>query len=253
MLERVAASDGMLYQRSTLLAESGAPHLFTSRRGAGGRDLDLVGLGLADHPDEERLRSAAGFDAEVRFVAALQVHGAGVVEARPEPFVALPAADALVSSLPTRAVVVFSADCVPILVARADGRRVAAIHAGWRGLIAGVIPAALEALRGRAEGEFVAAIGPCLSLARFEVGCEVAAQFELKGLAEVVHAGFGPNPHVDLRRAAALQLAAAGIEAIDVDERCTWDDPELYSYRRDVTHGTQQRTGRLAAIIAPRA
>jgi hypothetical protein len=97
----------------------------------------------------------------------------------------------------------------------------------------------------------VAAIGPCLSLERFEVGPEVAEAFARAGLGSTVHERAGARPHVDLRTAAARQLAAAEVERIDTTDRCTWNDAEeFYSYRRDVTHGGKPRTGRLGALIA---
>jgi YfiH family protein len=148
------------------------------------------------------------------------------------------------------------ADCVPVLVARADGRLVAAVHAGWRGLVAGVIPRTLERLAAAGADlpgcPLVAAIGPCLSRERFEVGPEVAEAFEGAELApSVSRARAGVRARVDLRHAALLQLRAGGVERIDVSDRCTYEDAaELWSHRRDVTHGARARTGRLGAFIA---
>jgi hypothetical protein len=163
-----------------------------------------------------------------------------------------------VTSRARRVVGVFTADCVPVLLASADGRRVAAVHAGWRGLVAGVIPRALEALVSNEPSasvrELAAAIGPCLSLARFEVGTEVAEQFALAGLADAVRGDLGEKPHVDLRAAAAMQLERAGVARIDATDRCTWEQAgDFPSHRRDVTHGGRERAGRLLALVSPRA
>ena len=100
-------------------------------------------------------------------------------------------------------------------------------------------------------GPLTAAIGPCLSTAHFEVGPEVAQEFARVGLADAVVTHSGARPHVDLRLAVRLQLERAGVQQLDVSRRCTWDDLELFSHRRDVTHGGQGQTGRLGALIAP--
>lgn len=254
MLQRFRASDGLVVDRSPLLASLAVPHLFTTRLGPGGVEPDLGGLGAGEHPHERRFLAELGLGAGARLVSARQVHGAGVHVVGPTPEPGLPEADALVSGDPTRAVLVFSADCVPILVASADGACVAALHAGWRGLLAGVIARGLEVLRERTDPgvEVVAAIGPCISRERFEVGPEVADAFRAADLAQTVHETPGARPHVDVRAAAATLLARAGVVRLEIDARCTWEDPELFSYRRDVTHGPLARTGRLAAMIAPR-
>lgn len=247
-LARVEEREHPIAYRSPLLREHEIPHLFTTRRDGNGRlELDAGDL---DPSARAILIRLAGMAEHTSLARAHQVHGDGVaVLDGPASADGEPCADALVTSCADRALVVSTADCVPILVARADGRRVAAIHAGWRGLVAGVIPRALEQMGG---GELVAAVGPCLSLERFEVGVEVAARFRAADLAGAVQARAGARPHVDLRIAACLQLERAGIARIDVSDRCTWDDPELWSHRRDVTHGGKTRTGRLGALIARR-
>jgi hypothetical protein len=128
---------------------------------------------------------------------------------------------------------------------------VAAVHAGWRGLVAGVIPRALAAL---GEPAAAAAIGPCVSTARFEVGSEVARAFEEAGLGGAVRRGHGARPRVDLRAAARLQLERGGVAVVDETDRCTWEHAdEFYSHRRDVTHGGSATTGRMGAAIGARA
>jgi len=244
VLQRFRTAGGWVGYRSTFLDELGVPHAFTTR--VGGLDVGP----LADEGLAECLRGIVGLPPGARWATARQVHGAGVVEAEAADPRELPAADALVSSRADRPLLVRTADCVPVLVARADGARVAAVHAGWRGLAAGVIPAALAVL---GPGAFVAAIGPCLCSEHFEVGPEVADAFRAAELASVVSERPGRRPHVDLARAAAIQLARLGVERIDAGPPCTWEGvAEFYSYRRDVTHGGARRTGRLAALIAPR-
>ena len=179
-----------------------------------------------------------------------QVHGAGVVRvSRGVDFDTSVKADALVSDDPMRVLSVRVADCVPILIASNSGDRVAAIHAGWRGVIAGVAPAALRDLAGdRPVNQFVAAVGPCIGYDAFEVGSEVVAEFTRAFGADapcrMLPDGKG---RVDLREAVRRQLIAIGIPAgqIDMTDRCTYRDrDEFYSHRRD--NGV---TGRMAAVI----
>jgi YfiH family protein len=227
----------------------GVPHLFTTRRGGAAGDFDLGGP--LDDGREERLGLLLGRRAPVMRLA--QVHGATVVDVGDDPWPdPPPAGDALVTWRADRLLMVRTADCVPVLLARADGRAVAAVHAGWRGLLAGVLPAAVAAL---GEGAAIAAVGPCLSPGRFEVGEEVAAGFVQAGLGEAVLAPDGTTgrPRVDLRRAAWLQLQRAGVTEVDLCDRCTWEHgDEFFSYRRDVTHGGRPSTGSLGAVVTPR-
>lgn len=246
MLARFEDEDGFVGYRSPLFTSLRIPHLFTTRIGGRGpRELDLGHL----HAEQlERVTRAAGL-AGAPLIGVGQVHGTNVLVLHPGE---LPAADAqadgLVSERHEALIVVHVADCVPVLLARADGRRVAAVHAGWRGLVAGVIPRAVELL---GRGAFHAAIGPCLSREHFEVGPEVVEAFERAGLAAVVETRPVGRAHIDLRAAARRQLAAAGVGLVEGSDRCTYTDgDEFYSYRRDVTHGGRGRTGRLAALIA---
>lgn len=244
MLQRCEDSDGLTYYRSPLLARARIPHLFTTRLGAERRELDLASL---DERTRERLSAAAGTSAS-RFVRVHQVHGADVlVVGTGELPDERQHADALVTERAGVLVGVHVADCVPVLLARRDGRRVAALHAGWRGLVAGVIPRIMDAL---GAGEYLAALGPCIGGERFEVGPEVVAAFVRAGLAAVVRHRPNERAHIDLSAAAELQLRERGVELLDATDRCTYrDGGDFYSYRRDVTHGGAARTGRLGAWI----
>ena len=239
---------GLVGYRSALLKSIGVPHLFTTRRG-GERDGELLraafAIARADPDGVELVSVRQVHGAHVHAPGPVVAAGSRAVGARPQAAVE---ADALVTSDPRHLLQILTADCVPVLLSRTDGSRVAAVHAGWRGLVAGVIPRAVEQLL---PGEVVAAIGACLSVERFQVGPEVAEAFERADLAPAVRPVPGARPHVDLRAAATLQLQRAGVERIDVSDRCTWEHVEdFYSYRRDVTHGSQATTGRLAALIA---
>ena len=165
-----------------------------------------------------------------------QVHSARALDAAPGP---CGEGDALVVRRAALAATVAVADCVPVLLAGAGGA--AAVHAGWRGLAAGVIPAAVERL-GAVEAAWIGpAIGPCC----YEVSEEVAAAVVAASAAEVRRAGARARPHLDLARAASLQLARAGVGAVTLLRHCTRCRSEwLESHRRD-----GERAGRNLALI----
>jgi hypothetical protein len=142
-----------------------------------------------------------------------------------------------------------TADCVPILVGDLESGAVLAIHAGWRGVVAGVVPAGLSKLGGRA---LVAAIGPHIRGPSFEVGPDVKDQIAAAGGVDVV-VGTSPagRPLVDLCRAIRAQLARAGVDEAHVDDvgGCTLTEPaRFFSFRRD-----GQRSGRHLAVIVARS
>jgi len=185
-----------------------------------------------------------------------QVHGIAVhrVEARGDA--AGVEADAIACRLPGVAVGVVTADCVPILLAAAGGRSVVAVHAGWRGLCAGVVPAGVAAL---GESPVVAAIGPHVGACCYEVDAPVLA---------AVRARFGPAPPagavrpgraghawLDLAALVAAELARAGLPQRGIGRAtvaCTACDAErFHSYRRDgpgsgrLVHFVRARPGEL--------
>lgn len=258
LLERFTTPSGLAGYRSPLLVEHGVPHAFTTRH--------VPDAGRLDDALVRALEELIGLSC-LRPRVLRQVHGACVVESPASgddrsregsrerhsdrsPVAAAgapPEADALVGERPDELYLVRVADCVPVLFAEPGGRRVAAAHAGWRGIVAGILPAVAERFAARG---FVAAVGPCLSAARFEVGPEVAEAFVAAGLAQAVRPG-RPRPFVDLRQACALQLRSAGALALDGTDRCTYAHAEdFWSHRRDVTHGGAPGTGRMAAVVA---
>lgn len=190
-----------------------------------------------------------------------QIHGAAVAVAsadRPRPW-PLPQADAIVSNDPSAAVGVRVADCVPILLAAADGGAVAAVHAGWRGVAAGAAGAGVSALRthyGVEPGQLIAAIGPSVGPCCYEVGPATREAFAAAG-----HAGsdlvawFAVKTdgkfHLDLWTAVRQQLERAGVrrDRIHLAGLCTMTHPHvLHSYRVD-----GPEAGRMAGIIRARA
>ena len=176
------------------------------------------------------------------WTTARQVHGREVLCAG-ERAAEAPAADAILVRGPNLPVAVLVADCVPIALAGAGVA--AAIHAGWRGLCAGVIEAAVA--RAHPDGDAAdtgglsAWIGPCIGPCCFEVGPEVPAHFAAG------HPGapdcsvqVGSSLHFDLRRASAAVLEACGVTvAGEFDVPCTRCDPRFFSHRRDGTFDRQ--------------
>jgi YfiH family protein len=155
-----------------------------------------------------------------------------------------------VSASPGPAVAVVTADCVPLLIAAADGSVVAAVHAGWRGIAAGVVERALEAIRGAgATAPLVAALGPAASGCCYEVGPEVAAALGLASARDAaVTDGPRGRPMLDLRTAVRNRLIDAGIDPRLVDRvgPCTICSTGWPSWRREREHAERQ-----VAWIAP--
>lgn len=166
-----------------------------------------------------------------------QVHGARVVPACPSGGPSGDA-DALWTAEPGLVVSVITADCVPVLLAADGGAAVAAVHAGWRGIVAGVVPKTVEALRthtGTAPESLHAWVGPSIGVCCYEVSDPVARQVaEAAGTGDVVTTPPGGRPHLDLVGGVSRQLAAAGVPAPTVVVRCTrCDEERLWSYRRE--------------------
>jgi hypothetical protein len=206
-----------------------------------------------------RFAEAAGLARDAVVVDVSQVHGCTVVAARDAVRERVPA-DAITSARGGHAILIRIADCVPVLLACPRTGAVAAVHAGWRGVVAGIVPAAIDALRslGCAPNELLAAVGPSISVRHFEIGPEVAEELVRANLGACVAApgiygiaGREPKHHADLVLGVRLQLERAGVERanIDADPPCTYADrARFHSFRRDGA-----RSGRLAALIAPLA
>ncbi|QKE62173.1 peptidoglycan editing factor PgeF [Aquipseudomonas campi] len=171
-----------------------------------------------------------------------QVHGVQVVEADPAQ---VAEADASWSATPGIASAVLTADCLPVLFCDRAGTRVAAAHAGWRGLAGGVLEATLDALA-LPPDEVLVWLGPAIGPQAFEVGAEVREVF----IASHTDAAQAFTPSVnagkylaDIYQLARIRLAARGVSAVYGGGLCTVSDPRFYSYRRAA------RTGRFASLI----
>jgi YfiH family protein len=249
---------------SPLLQAAGFRHAFFTRRGGvstGPFESLSFSTSVGDEPErvlENVRRAAAALGVAPEHLHYLsQVHGARCVRVDSQSLrgeVAQSEGDALVSRDAGVACGVRSADCVPVLLADRRSGAVAAAHAGWRGTVRRVVEAAVVALSEIAEGppELIAAIGPHISLAAFEVSEEVAG--ELAGaslLGDVVDRSFGERPHVNLRRIIRGQLLGLGLseQAIDDVPGCTVLEPDrFFSFRRGGAV-----SGRHLSAIVPRA
>lgn len=258
------------------LLRAGIPHAFTTRAGgvSSGIFASLNFGNPSDLPAAQRdpasniranlARVLAAIDpgAPAREIVEVhQVHGATVhtvhAGAPAHPSTHTTKADAIVTPDPARALAVRVADCAPVLIASTDGRVVSAVHAGWRGVISGVLPAAIDAMRALGATDIIAAVGPCIGFDRFEIGPEVADEFHrvfgprtplVRPARDVDPAAAPDRSLADLKGALRLQLERAGARAIDVLPHCTASDPALFfSHRRD-----KGLTGRMIGIIAPR-
>ena len=260
-------TDRAEFLESTLLREAGFRHAFFTRNGgvsegayrslsfsiAAGDDARHVSQNL------ERAALALGVpSARIHFLS--QVHGRTTCtlwgSERQSELIHVEG-DALASRSPGLACGVRSADCVPVLLADRKSGAVAAAHAGWRGAVNGIVSSAIEALRALVpDPELIAAIGPHISLAAFEVSDDVA-QTLLRASRDpkIVDDGQGTawasgKPHVDLRRMLRAELLGQGLADASIDDvaGCTVLEPErFFSFRRD-----GKASGRHLSAIVPR-
>ncbi len=231
----------------------GIPHGFTTRRGGvSARPFDCLNLGgaVGDDPSHvaanwSRVRAATGLS----FARVRQVHGSRVVQATAVSGVPGEEGDAVLSAQPEIAGCVSVADCVPILIAAPRAGAVAAVHAGWRGTLAGIVGEAVRALgavHGARPEELLAVIGPSIGPCCYEVSVDLAERFSAE-LGSCVANPRAGRARVDLWLANETILRAAGVGRIEILGRCTSCEVELfYSHRRD-----GGRTGRQIAFIAP--
>jgi YfiH family protein len=222
----------------------------TRAGGASAPPFDAFNLGdhVGDDPqavaaNRKRLATAIGLGVE-RVVWMNQVHGDTVAVIDEPRDSALDATDALVTSTPRLALAVVTADCVPVLMADARAGVAAAVHAGRVGAAKGVVERTVEAmLQVGAHAEDISVLlGPAVSGQNYEVPAAMAEEVEvaLPGSRTTTSRG---TPGLDLRAGIARQLKGLGVEAIDIDPRCTVADRRLFSHRRDAP------TGRLASLV----
>ncbi len=223
--------------------------------GAAGKLLNA--LDDSDECQQQVLGNRCDLAAQLALVQPLpwlvQEHGIRVVDAAAA--IKHPSqrnADACVSRAPGQACVIQTADCLPVLLCNDDGSVVAAAHAGWRGLVAGVLGETVVAMGVDAEA-ISAYLGPAISQQHFEVGSEVrdtflvGAQGDDQALTEACFIPSKNRPghyYADLYQLARIQLHGLGVTRIYGGDYCTYADTErFYSYRRE------GQTGRMASLI----
>lgn len=251
--------DGVTFLECTPLRDAGFVHAFSTRHSGESAEpfdsLDLQRPGAAPERRDELERNTR------RFLDAIGLAGAGMADAQqvhgklvlePTSGGLCGAGDALVVDAHGPAIGVRSADCVTLLLGDLATGRAAAVHAGWRGIVAGVVGAAIRSMaaRGSRHADMIAAVGPSISAARFEVGPEVVSAFVAADLGECAMPTAGAKAFADLEKAVCLQIAREGLPATSIHACgcCTAAEPaRFFSHRRDAG-----LTGRMLSVIAPR-
>ncbi len=225
----------------------GVTALSTTRRG-GNSAAPWDSFNLGDHVGDDPAAVAANRELLAGLLPAntsiqwlRQVHGKTVVRATGK---GVPHADASWTDTPGIACAVMTADCLPVLFSTRDGSVVAAAHAGWRGLLAGVLEATVEAMG--SPDDLLAWMGPAIGPKAFEVGPEVREAFLRAGDSPRAFATSGNVGRylADIYGLARQRLSAAGVAWVHGGDTCTFRDPRrFFSYRRE------GKTGRMAAVI----
>ncbi len=239
-----------------------APHGFFTRRGGvstgpyASLNCSLSGADERDNVLRNRALAAEAIGADpAHLVGLMQVHGADVVRVdRPWRPGEGPRADAMVTDRAGVALGIVTADCAPVLFADAAGGVVGAAHAGWRGALAGVLEATLEAMRGLGAAQVVAAVGPCIGQASYEVAADLRDAVLARDAADGRF--FGPGRRAerwqfDLPGYCAARLAAAGAQATVLGADTLGDSERFFSHRRRTLAGGGP-IGHQISIIRPR-
>ena len=233
-------------------APRGVHAAVTTREGPGVSQppFGRFNLGLRSGEDEQTVRSnrsalrqSLALPAEPRWLR--QVHGTTVAELGPLPGPHEPEADAAVSHLSGTVLAILTADCLPVLFCTDDGSMIGAAHAGWRGLVAGVLENTVEQMQVHPE-RLLAWLGPCIGAPSYEVGEEVHKAF-LHHDAAAASAFVSTRPGhwlCDLAVLARQRLEASGVRRIYGGGFDTRTDERFYSYRREGA-----RSGRFASLI----
>jgi len=231
----------------------GVGYFCTTRAGGVGvapHDTLNLGLRAEDNPEavaENRRRVRAAVPAEPLWLR--QVHGSEVVDADASDVPAEPAVDASVTAQPGRVLAIMVADCLPVVIADAEGKVLGTAHAGWRGLSGGVLEHTLDAMRAKAPQAtgWRAWVGPGIGPEHFEVGQDVLDAFTADDPATARF--FTPRNGVagkwlaDLAGLADFRLRRAGVQEVSLSGECTVTRKDRYfSYRRDGV------TGRMALL-----
>ena len=249
---------------SALLEVPGVRHAFFTRTGGvstGVYDSLNVGVGSKDDPEavqENRARAAAALGVELsHLLTCYQIHSNIAVTAD-GPFAARPEADGIVTRTPGLACGALSADCAPILLADGEARVVASAHAGWKGALGGIVAAAVQAMvaAGARRERIVAAVGPCIGQASYEVGAEFVDRFSLEAPGSERFFAPGRTPEkrqFDLPGFVLQRLAESGVERAEWIGHDTCAEENLFfSNRRGFLRGESDYGRLLSAIVLER-
>jgi hypothetical protein len=239
------------------------PHGFLGRRG-GISVGECAGLnvGFGSNDDREaiagnRRLAVAALHPDAELVTVHQIHSPQVVLAsEPWPQDERPRADAMVTDTPNLLLGILTADCAPVLFADHKAVVVGAAHAGWRGALAGVTDATIEAMEklGARRENIHAAVGPCIAQPSYEVDEAFRARFlhADPDNARFFVEGSSGKPHFDLEAYVVHRLIAAGIDEIEAVNLDTYTEPErFFSYRRSTHRGEADYGRQLSAIAIP--
>jgi YfiH family protein len=239
------------------------PHGFLGRRGGMsiGDCAGLnVGFGSKDDPEAiagNRRLAVAAVHPEAELATVHQIHSAEVVIAkRAWPLDERPQADAMVTDTPNLLLGILTADCAPVLFADHREAVVGAAHAGWRGALAGVTDATIEAMEklGARRDQIHAAVGPCVAQPSYEVDEAFRANFlnADTGNARFFVSGPAGKPHFDLEGYVVHRLIAAGIGEVEALNLDTYADADrFFSFRRSTHRGEADYGRQLSAIAIP--
>ncbi len=253
--------NGVLYYVLDELEKLGFYHMFTTIKGGVSFDKNELNFGtscgdssenvlenfkralLCINSDCENAVKSKQTHSDVVLYADENLKGCGII--REQPFFE---ADGLMTDKKDLSLVIFYADCVPVIIADKKNRVVSAVHSGWRGTESNIVKKAIEkmvTLKNCNPEDMIVAIGPCIGMCHFEVDKNVYDIF-IPTYGEEFGKIENGRYYVDLGRIVSKQAEMTGVrkENIAFMDKCTYCDEELYSYRRQ-----GERAGRMAAII----
>ena len=248
-----------IHHAANLAKEPGVGHGFFTREGGVSTGVYAsLNCGPGSRDDaaaiaENRARAIAALDPNARLVALAQIHSPTVHTVNGDwDFDTRREGDGLVTTQPGVALGILTADCTPVLLADAQARVIGAAHAGWKGAAGGVLEATIVAMEklGAKAARLVAAIGPTISQANYEVGQDLRDRFSGDDARFFVASDRAGHFRFDLPGYVAQRLKKAGVAEVSDLALCTYP-PEngLFSYRRTTHRGEADYGRELSAII----
>jgi YfiH family protein len=246
---------------STALSRAGVSHGFFGRKGGVSQGLYAslnAGPGSGDDPaavasNRNAIAHALGLTGRDALLSVHQVHGSDAVAVTGPWTGERPRADAMVSAIPGLGLCILTADCGPILMADPEARVIGAAHAGWRGAVAGIAEATIDAMEalGARRDRLIVALGPCIGPQSYEVGPDLREAVE--AASDWAGSCFRPGPrgrdHFDLKAYIVQRLQRAGVRTPDVLPDDTYADRALWHSHRRNTHEGLPDYGRNASVI----